>query len=484
MKKQFVLSVIVTIGILFIVNGQNSKNFNNKFLENKNHQHKTELQKENHTAFSSNKRDIKDIQLHLKETNVYTKKLDSIVSYEYDDITAQLLPYSLYKYTYDANNNVTYEIDSYWDISTNSWIFDSKYEYTYDANNNLTSKIESHWDTSTNSWIYYYKNEYTYDDNNNLSYEIFSYWNTSTNSWINISKNECTYDANNNVIFEIWSRWDTSTNSWIFSSKYEYTYDDNNNVIFEIYSRWDTSTNSWIFSSKYEYTYDDNNNVISEIYSEWDTSTNSWIFDSKYEYTYDANNNLTSEIFSYWDTSTNSWIFDFKYEYTYDANNNIIYEITSYWDTSTNSWIFDSKYEFTYDLTVSIDNVLVPNNFDIESNNPILSYFYYYYDGSDFVLDMKYIFYYSDITGINEVTDNYNVSIYPNPANDYLMINTTTNENLKIEIYTIRGQSVISTECINNASQMRIDISQLPSGMYFIRIANNQNNITKKFVKE
>ncbi|MDI3480225.1 MAG: hypothetical protein PWQ14_1371 [Rikenellaceae bacterium] len=422
MKKQFVLSVIVTIGILFIVNGQNSKNFNNKFLENKKHQQKTELQKENHTPFSSNKIDIKDIQLHLKETNVYTKKLDSIVGYEYDDITAQLLPYSLYKYTYDANNNVTYEIDSYWDISTNSWIFDSKYEYTYDANNNLTSKIESHWDTSTTSWVFSSKYEYTYDDNNNLSYEIFSYWNTSTNSWINISK--------------------------------------------------------------YEYTYDDNNNVISEIYSEWDTSTNSWIFDSKDEYTYDANNNLTSEIFSYWDTSTNSWIFDFKYEYTYDANNNIIYEITSYWDTSTNSWIFDSKYEFTYDLTVSIDNVLVPNNFDIESNNPILSYFYYYYDGSDFVLDMKYIFYYSDITGINEVTDNYNVSIYPNPATDYLIINTTINENLKIEIYTIKGQSVISTECTNNASQMRIDISQLPAGMYFIRIANNQNNITKKFVKE
>ena len=64
------------------------------------------------------------------------------------------------------------------------------------------------------------------------------------------------------------------------------------------------------------------------------------------------------------------------------------------------------------------------------------------------------------------------------------MINTTINENLKIEIYTIRGQNVMSTECTNNISQMRIDISQLPAGIYFIRIANNQNNITKKFVKE
>ena len=267
MKKQFILTVIVTIGLLSIVNGQNSKNFYNKFLETKNHQHKTELQKENHTPFSSDKRDIKDIQLHLKETNVYTKKLDSIVVYKYDDITEQLLPYSLYEYTYDANNNVT-----------------------------------------------------------------------------------------------------------------------------------------------------------SEIYS--------------------------------------------------------------YWDTSTTSWIFADKDEYTYDLTVSIDNVLAPYNMYVGSNNPILSYFNYNYNGSDFVLDMKEIYYYSDITGINEFTDDYNVSIYPNPANDYLMINTTINENLNIEIYTVRGQSVMSTECTNNISQMRIDISQLPAGMYFIRIANNQNNITKKFVKE
>ncbi len=55
MKKQFILTVIVTICILSILNGQNSKNFNNKFLENKNHQHKTELQKENHTPFSSDR---------------------------------------------------------------------------------------------------------------------------------------------------------------------------------------------------------------------------------------------------------------------------------------------------------------------------------------------------------------------------------------------------------------------------------------------
>jgi hypothetical protein len=389
MKKQFILTVIVIIGILSIVNGQNFRNLNDKFLINKNHQYKTELQKENHAPFSSYKKDIKDIQQYLKETNVYTKKLDSIVRYEYDDVIEQLLPYSLYEFIFSANNNLTSEIYSEWDENTNSWIYSDKGEYTYDANNNITS---------------------------------------------------------------------------------------------EIYSEWDASTNSWIYNYKYEYTYDASNNLTSEIHSNWDTSINSWIFNNKNNYTYDANNNLTSEIYSYWDASTNSWIYLDKVKYTYDANNNLTSVIYSYWDESTNSWIYSDKDEYTYDLSVSIDNVLV--SYALESNNPILSYYYYNYDGSDFVLDGKDIYYYSDITGINEIIDNYNVSIYPNPANDYLMINTTTNENLNIEIYTITGQSVKSTECTNNASEMRVDISQLPAGMYFIRIANDQNNITKKFVKE
>jgi len=303
--------------------------------------------------------------------------------------------------------------------------------------------------------------------------------NWDTNSWIFLLKGEYTYDANNNLITEIVSNWDTNTTNWIYNSKYEYTYDTNNNLTTIIRSYWNTTI--WIYNYKYEYTYDTNNNKTSEIDSDWDASTNSWIYNYKYEYTYDASNNLTSEIHSNWDTSINSWINYYKYEYTYDSNNNKTSEIYSNWDTSTNSWIYNSKDEYTYDLAVSIDNVLVPWT---ESNYPILSVSHYNYDGIDFVLYEKDIYYYSDITGINEVIDNYNVSIYPNPANDNLIINTTINENLNIEIYTIKGQSVMSTEYSNNASEMRVDISQLPAGMYFIRIANDQNNITKKFVKE
>jgi len=96
----------------------------------------------------------------------------------------------------------------------------------------------------------------------------------------------------------------------------------------------------------------------------------------------------------------------------------------------------------------------------------------------------KITFYYSDIVGINESIDNSFITIYPNPANDYLMINTQSINNDEIQIFNAFGQNVMIVESLHNVPQQRIDISQLPAGIYFIRISNDVNNITKKIIKQ
>ena len=236
------------------------------------------------------------------------------------------------------------------------------------------------------------------------------------------------------------------------------------------------------------YTYDANNNIISEIYSLWDTGINDWVVSGKYEYTYDANNNMISEIYSYWDNSINDWIFSAKYEFSYDANNNMISEIYSAWDNSINDWKFYEKYEFTYDLGVNITAIVAPewyyNFLESPCYNKLLTYTYYVWDGADFISKGIATFYYSDIVGINEAIDNSFLTIYPNPANDYLMINTQSINNDEIQIFNAFGQNVMIVESLHNVPQQRIDISQLPSGIYFIRISNDVNNITKKIIKQ
>ena len=70
------------------------------------------------------------------------------------------------------------------------------------------------------------------------------------------------------------------------------------------------------------------------------------------------------------------------------------------------------------------------------------------------------------------------IVLYPNPVVDILNIDTTA-EIKSIEIFNIQGQKVLS------ATQKQINLLDLASGMYLIRIQDTENGITiKKFMKK
>lgn len=68
--------------------------------------------------------------------------------------------------------------------------------------------------------------------------------------------------------------------------------------------------------------------------------------------------------------------------------------------------------------------------------------------------------------------------IYPNPANDYIEINSesypTSGRSCKseIEIYNIFGECVMLTETTQATSLQKINIPHLPVGLYFVQIGN------------
>ena len=141
---------------------------------------------------------------------------------------------------------------------------------------NLDSVIRYSRDTLNNYQLWgKYKSEPTYDASNNMTLELQYYWNTSTNAWGESGKYERTYDASNNMTLELRYYWNTSTNAWKENSKYERTYDASNNNTLEIYYNWNTSTNAWEESSKYEHTYDANNNMTLSLSYSW--NSNSWV---------------------------------------------------------------------------------------------------------------------------------------------------------------------------------------------------------------
>lgn len=81
---------------------------------------------------------------------------------------------------------------------------------------------------------------------------------------------------------------------------------------------------------------------------------------------------------------------------------------------------------------------------------------------------------------INEnKTQDYMLSIYPNPASNFITIQLKNPENEEIQIYNSIGQLVKEVVAIYNS---KIDVSNLSSGIYCIKLKNHRNQ-TRKFIK-
>ena len=81
--------------------------------------------------------------------------------------------------------------------------------------------------------------------------------------------------------------------------------------------------------------------------------------------------------------------------------------------------------------------------------------------------------------GVN-LFSNLNLNIFPNPTSYFLNINNTTNKIVdKITISNANGQIIIENYFIKD----KIDVSDLPNGLYIINISVENENVHLKFIK-
>lgn len=73
------------------------------------------------------------------------------------------------------------------------------------------------------------------------------------------------------------------------------------------------------------------------------------------------------------------------------------------------------------------------------------------------------------------------IEIYPNPTADMLTVKTSQNATGQIIIKNLLGEVVLTN--YSTSTSQNIDVSELPTGTYFIVIAGGNGTITKKFVK-
>jgi uncharacterized repeat protein (TIGR03803 family) len=121
---------------------------------------------------------------------------------------------------------------------------------------------------------------------------------------------------------------------------------------------------------------------------------------------------------------------------------------------------------------------LMDFNESISSGNPFGSLIYdegvlYGMTSGDATVDLGTIFKFSlTPTILTEQNSTHQISIYPNPANDKVNINTFNNFSKKtLEVYTKLGQLIFVKEYVD--SQIEINLAEWNSGIYFFRISSN-----------
>lgn len=91
-----------------------------------------------------------------------------------------------------------------------------------------------------------------------------------------------------------------------------------------------------------------------------------------------------------------------------------------------------------------------------------------------------------NVDNISSVEDNigFNISYYPNPANNLLFIKDELSEIITLEITDISGLKLYSDSYDNhNSNILTIDISSLNKGIYNLLIKTNTGVISKKLIK-
>lgn len=86
--------------------------------------------------------------------------------------------------------------------------------------------------------------------------------------------------------------------------------------------------------------------------------------------------------------------------------------------------------------------------------------------------------------GINEYLET-RVSLYPNPAKEFVDIRVDGDVNVKgMDVYDVYGKVVRTVVGANNDSPIQINVSDLSAGMYFVRVTTDRGMVTKRFVKK
>ncbi|QRM89960.1 T9SS type A sorting domain-containing protein [Lacinutrix sp. WUR7] len=342
---------------------------------------------------------------------------------------------------------------------SNQWMHFSTVNYTFNVDCLPNLAVSQVLDFGSGIFVNSSRLTISYNGNNQVVETINELWNSVNAAWENDRRSTQAYDGNNltEILHYLWIN-----NAWLLEYRIVNAY--NGSLLTEsITQQWDINASQWINDIKSEFTYNSIPLLEIALSSAWSTVDNVWINDGRTTFVYDANNLLNIKTFEDWES--NAWVNDRQETYTFDSNDFLIESLVSEWNTSTMVYDLDRRETYTnnaqgYYTELVRENYLLGSW--VNETRDRRTYPICYTLGVENLLAEG-------------------VLVYPIPAQNVLHIKSNMQHSEAI-IMDLNGR-IVQQEKLTNALQT-IDISQLNSGVYILKLSNGNQVITEKIIKK
>jgi len=178
------------------------------------------------------------------------------------------------------------------------------------------------------------------------------------------------------------------------------------------------------------------------------------------------------DAFTFLDSCLYSSIFNF-------ANPALWYDVATLY-SPTSSFFFNNYLRNNDSIT--FDSILVwsePSiSYDTEYTNKPPEF---YIDLNNDTIRVIYFGIFKELLANTADIQDFDIEIYPNPANNYIFYKGFNSHTALVQIFDIQGRKVLQQELANE--DKKIDIKDLKKGLKLIRFETNKGVITKLFYK-
>ena len=294
------------------------------------------------------------------------------------------------------------------------------------------------------------------------------------------------YDELNRLYRVYTKECDEFNDRWSTYEFVEYAYDSVGNLSEETGFDYDSyeMTSSQTYQLVYAYNGQQMLAEVVEYLEGWQTGV--FVQERKIEYAYDESSDLASETLYNWDYDFDNWLEGSRKLYSNEISGNQLQEIVvQEWDEQ---WIDLNKSDFF------AENEILPG--EVQDQHFIFSFLpmhviaglvvdnvetssftngYWQEGGST-----HYYFTRNWPVGIDQENTSA-VKVYPNPASDFLQLETDNLKSTECVVYDLSGRKLI---CESFEAKLQLDLSEMKGGYYLIELNQEGKQIYKgKFIK-